>query len=404
MLCVESEIAPLRRVIIHRPGIALQRITPETFSEFLFDDILYTEEADKEHDIFAEILRSRGATVYYLDHLLKDILQETEVRKWILTKLLSKFDLNLNFIKYTYDYLYHLSTDRLCYHLIAGITLGEAKIKRRGIIGRIYKDSDFIIPPLPNHYFTRDPSCWIGKGVAINRMEFEVRRGETLNTAAIYKFHPMFKEESFGTWYNGTEGDRLSMEGGDVLVIHKDCVMIGLGQRTHPQSIEILAHRLFANNVVKQILLVELPKSRACMHLDTVMTMVDETSFCVAFSDFSPRVWSIYPEDQEGDLVLIEEESLLNALKKVLKTNSVRFISVGNGEDTIVQRREQWTDASNLLAVAPGVVVGYGKNERTNKVLREAGIEILEIPGAELGRGRGGARCMSCPIERATTT
>jgi len=234
-------------------------------------------------------------------------------------------------------------------------------------------------------------------------MQFSVRRGETLNFAAIYKHHPMFTKEKFNIWYDGSEKDGFSMEGGDMFALSKDFVMIGFSERTNIQGVETLAQRLFSKSTIQRILLVEIPKSRSTMHLDTVMTMIDENAFCVAFSDFAPKSWTIRPGDQKGDLIITEEKSFKTGLARGLKTNDIRIICVGDSEPRMVQKREQWTDASNLLAVAPGVLVGYSHNEKTNAKLRSEGFKILGIHGAELGRGRGGARCMSCPIERRAT-
>ncbi len=400
MFKIESEVAPLKKVILSRPEDPLKRLIPEDCGRFLFDDILYPEVAQKEHDMFAGLLREHGAEVFYLEDLLTETLENDKARKWILDQIALNFDLTLSYFKGVYQLLWEMPSKQLCYHLRAGLTFKEAHTGVRGLIEYVAERDDFLLAPLPNHYFTRDPSCWIGNGVCINRMQYEVRRGESLNFATIYKFHPMFTQEKFEIWHDGTEKDRFPVEGGDVLVLSKDFVMIGCSERTNPQGIETLAHRLFMKNDVKRILLVQLPKARSCMHLDTVMTMLDEKSFCVAFSDFAPPAFTIQPGLKDGDLVISEEKNLLTGLERGLKRSDIRMICVGDSEDSIVQKREQWTDASNLLAVAPGVVVGYERNHKTNKRLRDEGYKILEIAGAELGRGRGGARCMSCPIER----
>jgi arginine deiminase len=399
---LNSEIGRLRKVLLHRPCDALERLTPSNCHALLFDDILYSEKAAEEHRAFEDILRSRGVEILILGDLLEETVGNQTAREWLLKNLVKRLYGESSVGKDVYSALIELDPKELAKCLVAGITWKELGITPKGLSGMVNKETNFIIPPLPNHYFTRDSSCWIGGGVSINPMFWAARRGETLNVAAIYKFHPHFAQNNHNVWLDGSDeaSETHSIEGGDVLVMSKDCILIGISERTTPQAIETLAKSLFASGDKKKVIAIEIPPQRTSMHLDTVMTMIDHETFCISIAHVEKsRSWSITPGDHPHQLVISENKDLFQTIAAELGLSKLRLISVGM-DDSVSQEREQWTDGGNLLALAPGVVIAYECNKHTNKKLAQEGIEIIRLAGSELSRGRGGSRCMSCPLVR----
>ncbi|MBT0725898.1 arginine deiminase [Rosenbergiella australiborealis] len=398
---VGSEIGQLRTVLLHRPRLSLQRLTPSNCQELLFDDVLCVERAVEEHNQFAQLLRDQNINVLLLSELLTETLENPHARKWLLEAQLSDYRLGPTFAQPLREWLGEMPADALSRYLTGGLTWQE--IPESLILQRITPQahSPFITRPLPNHLFTRDTSCWIYQGVSINPMAKAARQRETDNLRAIYRWHPLFQGNHYINYYGDEERryDHATLEGGDVLVIGNGAVLIGLSERTTLQGVEFLATSLFQHHQANKIILVELPKHRSCMHLDTVMTHLDHDTFSIYPEVIQPNMpcWVLTPDGQ-GSITHQSPRPLVKILEEVLAVTEIRFITTGG--DIFESEREQWNDANNVLTLRPGVVVGYDRNLRTNEKYDKAGITVLTIRGDELGRGRGGARCMSCPIER----
>ena len=411
---VYSEVGKLRKVIVHRPELSLQRLTPSNHDALLFDDVLWVERAQWEHDQFTQVMRERGVEVFYVQNLLTETLKASdEARHLIINQIATEYTVGWALVDEVRRFLLDLEPDSLSKHLVGGLTASEAglnwkKFSRISLHAAALDDmNSFLLPPLPNTLFTRDSSCWIFDGVSANPMYWPARRRESLNMFAIYKYHPMFKDEGFHYWYpNATDGEfnmqnfgRSALEGGDVLPIGKGTVLIGMSERTQGSMIEQIADSLFTSGSAERVIACVMTKDRAHMHLDTVFTMLDHdkvTLFPKVVDQI--RAISLRPGKKHGDFHVTREKSFLAAVADALKVKKLKVVKTGG--DQYQREREQWDDANNTVAIEPGVVIAYERNTHTIAKMRASGVEVLTIPGFELGKGRGGGHCMTCPVAR----
>lgn len=402
---ITSEIGRLKTVILHRPGEELENLIPDYLTDLLFDDIPYLQQAQAEHDAFAQALRDRGVEVLYLEELVTEALSSEQLRQQFVDEMLacSKQD-SRQVSDSLRQFLLQLPTADMVRKIMAGVRKDEISLppEHQQLHDMVEKDHyPFYLDPMPNLYFTRDPAAAIGDGLTINKMHWPARRRESLFMRYIIDHHPHFAGKNVPVWYDRKEN--FSIEGGDELVLSSDTMAIGISERTSAEAIEKMATKLFAGSDFKKVIAMEIPKSHAFMHLDTVFTMIDHDKFTIhpEIRDNGGQINCFILEKVEGQPFprITRETDLEHVLRVALNLPQVTLIECGGG-DPIAAAREQWNDGSNTLAIAPGVVVTYDRNYVTNQKLRDAGVEVIEVKGSELGRGRGGPRCMSMPIVR----
>jgi arginine deiminase len=395
---LRSETGPLRTVILHRPDLELHRITPSNKDELLFDELVWVDRAADEHDAFADTLVGAGAEVLYFEDLLAETMTDDILFEAVLKDHVQPASCGRRLAERTRDYLRELPRRDAVRHLIGGVTLAEAG-DTAGLFSALAGPADFSLPPLPNAVFMRDSSVWIGDGVILCPMNRVVRRRETALLEWVYGHHPRFKAST--VWFGNEPGEHFpaSVEGGDILVVGERAIAIGVTERTTPSGVSALAARLFEQDVIDRVLAVELPKARTTMHLDTVLTMVDPDRIVV----YPPlrsisRTLRVTP-GPEGSLHVQDGTDLVADMAWAAGVDVMRTIEADL--DAFEADREQWNDGFNVFAVGPSDVIAYERNVATNDTLRRAGVNVREIPSYELSRGRGGPRCMTCPVDRA---